>query len=181
MMALGVDPGLANFGWALAEVTHDAIEPLCVGVIFTEKSKKRAKVLAPDDEFRRSKELFAELSGIVRRNDVKLICAEGMSSPRNAVTVRMLGFAWGVLASLCSDLGVPLVQTSPNRLKKALCGRVSVTDVQLHARVIELYPKMELLVQSITQKTKREHAFDAMAAIEACRHAEPFVMLQGMS
>lgn len=181
MIVLGVDPGYANFGWALANVTKDGIEPLCVGVLTTEKSPKKNRVLASDDEFRRSKELYEGLIGLIVRNDVKLICAEGMSSPRNAVTVRMLGYAWGVLASICSQLGIPMVQVSPNQLKKKLCGRVSTTDAELHAEITERYPQMATLIMSVTVKSKREHAYDATIAIEVCKNSEPFVMLKGIS
>ncbi len=181
MIVLGVDPGYANFGWALSNVTKEAIEPLCVGVLVTEKSHRRMKVLASDDEFRRSKELYEGLVGVIRRNEVKLICAEGMSSPRNAITVRMLGYAWGVLASICSELGIAMVQVSPNQLKKRLCGRVSSTDKELHDEITKRYPSMETLIMSVTVKSKREHAYDAMIAIEVCSDSEPFVMLQGVS
>ena len=181
MIVLGVDPGYATFGWALANVTSEGIDPLCVGVVQTEKSHRRNKVLAPDDEFRRSKELHAELIGLIRRNDVKLICAEGMSSPRNAKTIRMLGFAWGVLASICSELQIPMVQVSPNMLKKKLCGKVNSTDKELHGEITERYPKMATLIESVTVKSKREHAYDAMIAIEVCRNSEIFVMLKGVS
>lgn len=181
MIVLGVDPGFANFGWALANVQRTEIDPLCVGVITTEKSHKRSRVLASDDEFLRSKELYEGISALVRRNHVKLICAEGMSSPRNAVTVRMLGYAWGTLASICSSNGIPMTQISPNNMKKKLVGRVKATDAQLHREITERYPKMETLIQSVTQKAKREHAYDAMIAIETCRTAETFVMLQGLS
>jgi Holliday junction resolvasome RuvABC endonuclease subunit len=181
MNVLGVDPGYANFGWTLASVVGQRIDPLCVGVVLTEKSHRRNKVLAPDDEFRRTKELHAALMALVHRNDVKLICAEGMSSPRNAKTIRMLGFAWGVLASICSELEIPMVQISPNMLKKKLCGKVNSTDRELHEEITDRYPVMATLIESVTVKSKREHAYDAMIAIEVCKNSEVFVMLKGVS
>lgn len=174
MRVLGVDPGFANFGWCIVDLTPNGIKPITCGVIVTEKSHKRLKVLAPDDEFRRTRELAAGVENLAVEYDVRMACAEGMSSPRNAVTVRMLGYAWGVIASVCERLVIPLAQVNPKQLKKKLCGRISVTDEELHREVFRRYPDYEAMVHCITVKARQEHAIDALGAVEACSDCEVF-------
>ena len=174
MRVLGVDPGFANFGWCVSDLSVNGIKPIACGVITTEKSHKRLKVLAPDDEFRRTRELSASIESVMNDNDVRMVCAEGMSSPRNAVTVRMLGYAWGVLASACQRMVLPLAQVNPKQLKKKLCGRISVTDEELHVEVVRRYPDYEAMVHCISVASKHEHAYDALGAIEACKDGEVF-------
>lgn len=180
MKILGVDPGFANFGWCVVNVSRHptlgavAVSPVKCGVFRTEKSAKRLKVLAPNDEFRRCKELFVSIRSLVEDEGVRMVCAEGMSSPRNAATVRMLGYTWGILASVCEQAQIPLAQVSPKQLKKKLCGRISATDAELHDEVRRQYPTYQALVDFIRATTKHEHAFDALAAVHACRDGEVF-------
>ena len=166
---LGLDPGFASTGWALAELRD---RPVIVeaGVIRTQKSVKRAKVLAADDNFRRSRELAAELAPLLDR--VSMVCAEAMSPMRNASSAAKVALCWGVVAGLCQERGLPLAQVSPQGLKKALCGRVSVTDAELHPEIERRFP--ELVGVLSVPKSQREHAYDAAAAIEACRSGEVF-------
>ncbi len=175
MNVLGVDPGFANFGWCVAEVlSNGKIRPIDAGVIVTEKTAKKLKVLSPDDEFRRSRELYLGLRDIVCRREVRMVSAEGMSSPRNAATVRMLGYAWGVIASICEHYCLPLAQVNPKQLKKKICGRMSVTDLELHNAVRKLYPEIQPILNKTTIMSKQEHGYDALSAIEACRDGELF-------
>ena len=176
MRVLGVDPGFANFGWCVGSVhPRGIVIPVECGVMHTTKSHKRLKVLAPDDEFRRTTELADKLERLLDEHDVRMVFAEGMSSPRNATTIRMLGYAWGVLASACQRRTLPLAQVSPKQLKKALCGRISVTDAELHAQVQLRYPEYKAIVETfVTNSSKREHAYDALGAIDACREGQLF-------
>lgn len=175
MKILGVDPGFANFGWCIANLDGNGITPVKCGVFRTEKSNKKLKVLSPDDEFRRIGELTEMVDGAIIQNDVRMVCAEGMSSPRNAATVRMLGYAWGIIGSACQRFVIPLAQVNPKQLKKKLCGRISVTDAELHAEVFRRYPIFRGMVETfVTAATKREHAIDALGAIDACRDGQVF-------
>ena len=183
MKVLGVDPGFANFGWCVSRISVDreggvptvGINPIICGVFNTAKSSKKDKVLAPNDEFRRCKDLYTMLDDVVAENNVRMICAEGMSSPRNAVTVRMLGYAWGIIASVCERRMIPLAQVSPKQLKKKVCGRISVTDIELHEEIFRRFPGFKGVVETfVTAKSKREHAIDALGATEACRNGEVF-------
>jgi len=76
MNVLGVDPGFANFGWCVATVTREGIIPQYANVIITEKLAKKLKVLSPDDEFRRSREIYSSLEDVVRVWKVRMVCAE---------------------------------------------------------------------------------------------------------
>ena len=172
---LGLDPGFASTGWALAELRD---RPVIVeaGVIRTAKSPKRTKVLAADDNFRRCRELAEALAPLL--DQVSMVCAEAMSPMRNASSAAKVALCWGVIAGLCQERGLPLAQVSPQGLKKALCGRVSVTDAELHPEMERRFP--ELVGALDVPRGQREHAYDAAGAIEACRGSEVFRALESV-
>jgi len=172
---LGLDPGFASTGWALAEL-RDRPTIIEAGVIRTQKSAKRAKVLAADDNFRRCREIAGALAPLLDR--VSMVCAEAMSSARSASNSMKVALCWGVIAGLCEARGLPLAQVSPQGLKKALCGRVSVTDAELHPEIERRFP--ELVGALDVPRGQREHAYDAAGAIEACRGSEVFRALEAV-
>lgn len=179
---LGIDPGFANVGWALVDVSG-VFRVEAVGVIRTTPAKKKQRVLGSDDEFRRCKEIAREIGGLIRVHEVKLICAESMSSGMpNSKTQRLMAYCIGVLAGLATEHVVPFAQETPKRIKKRLCGRSNVTDEVLHAEVRERYPEMGELASLLkVPATKREHCYDAVGAVEACADGEVMLTLRRMA
>jgi Holliday junction resolvasome RuvABC endonuclease subunit len=178
MHVLGIDPGFASLGWALVE--PEALKLIDCGVFRTESHRTRGKrVLASDDNFRRAKEI-ASWFDADRFKDVRLVCAEAMSFPRNASTSSKLGLCWGALAAICHVRRIPLVQHSPKKIKKAVCGTSSVKDAVLNEALDKAYPGTgTLIATNITATTQQQHAWDALGAVHAARDSELFVMLRG--
>lgn len=175
---IGIDPGFASTGWAIAEFTSGRPRVLEVGVVRTQKAQAKLRTLAADDNFRRAREVSEALARLCRTHGARLVCAEAMSPMRNASSAAKVAMCWGVVAATCELLEIPLAQVSPQRLKKTLLGRVQGTDPELQAELERRYPELVQLMTSIRAKTQRQHAYDAVGAIEACREGEVFRALQ---
>lgn len=167
---LGIDPGLANFGYAVVEFASWGKKLHKLGLVRTEKSAKKVGVRASDDNTRRAREIFQPTTSLISDYKIKVICAEAMSFPRSSSASHKLGISWGIVVSLSSIFGLPIVQASPQDIKSHLCGnkKASKEDVQL--ALSEMYGGDADPQQFV--KTKREHPFDALGAVEACLDSE---------
>ena len=174
---LGLDPGFASIGWSIMDIAPTPFNVIACGVFETIPSPKKLRVLQSHDDHRRAKEISTFFFGLCREHNVKLICAEGFSAPPSKRTANRLASCWGVIASICTELGLPLSQISPQMLKRKLCGRMNVTDEELHDEVQRRYPELELMSECVA-KTKREHIFDSASAIDGCQDGEVFMSLR---
>ncbi len=189
-LLIGIDPGLASCGWGVISIAPGCDVMRCdgLGVHETKKATKKQHVLATEDNLRRARELTAFLQRLFKthagdeRNRVVAICAESMSWPRNAGASAKIGIAWGVIASCAFTWGIPILQASPQTVKKALTGRRDATKEEVEDAVIQRVPRAneattsaKLLVGAASHipKTKREHPFDALAVAITCSSAEP--------
>lgn len=181
-IVLGVDPGLANFGWALVELEPNGAERFVeCGVMSTEKSQRKGNVLASDDNMRRARELHDGLLGVLRTvgkvypcgdANIVAIAAEAMSFVRAASAAAKLAMSWGVLAAFSAYRDMPIVQASPQLIKKTMCGVATATKEDVQRAIAERFGTHPDAMFSHLRKTEREHAADALAAIVTCRDAE---------
>uniref|UniRef100_A0A6H1ZB09 Putative Crossover junction endodeoxyribonuclease n=1 Tax=viral metagenome TaxID=1070528 RepID=A0A6H1ZB09_9ZZZZ len=186
IVVLGVDPGLAKFGWVLVEL-GDKWRVLEAGCIETASETTKAGVTASEDLARRGRRLHGELITAIANHHIKpqVICAEAMSYPRvpgkggkgstiMPKPVAQLGYAWGVICALANELdGAPICHASPQAIKKAVCGlaNASKADVQL-----ALEHMMGLRIFEGLNKGKVDHAADALGAVVACKDQQAMKM-----
>lgn len=166
----GNDPGFASFGLVVYDLTID--EFVDGGVLRTKKDG--GKVKATEDNLRRARELHGELVASAEPYNVVAICAEAMSYARHASASHKIGIAWGVVASL----GVPVIQQSPQAIKKHVCGKISATKEQVRQAMLAKHP--ELARFEPKQKTLFEHYYDAAAAVLACLNTEQGRILRNL-
>lgn len=166
MISLGVDPGFASFGYCLFDLETERV--LLLGVIRTQKAK--GKVLASVDNLRRAREIHASVKSVLRGWDVAAICAESMSYPRNSSSAAKVALAWGVLACVSNDLDLPIVQASPQAIKKRLCGRQDASKEDIEQVLRHNYPSA--VMPKEVPATFHEHAWDALSAVVACLDSE---------
>jgi crossover junction endodeoxyribonuclease RuvC len=163
---LGIDPGLANFGWALVDFSNQGEKLVECGVIRTEKSDEKRNVLASDDNFRRTRDVAKPLLTLFKKYDFAAICAESMSFPRSSSAAAKMAMTWGAIAMLAVEYNLPVSQASPQEIKKTLCGRKDASKEEIEEAVKKRYPTMEgLLDEQKLANSYREHAYDAGAAI----------------
>ena len=160
---LGIDPGLAKFGYAITDYDLNLEAFNCV-----ETKKGNARLKAVDD-FIRYKQITRILKYLKNNYNIALICAESMSHPRAAQSAAKLARSWGVLGFFSEELSVPVIMLSPQEIKRSLTGATNASkqDIQdaLRAKGYDL-PKMA--------KAKLEHPADALAAIFACQYTQIF-------
>lgn len=186
---LGIDPGFASVGWAVFRVGASSELPVALGVIRTEKSSAKRNVRASEDNLERAKEIAAELRKLISTYEVKLICAETMSYPRNAAAAAKMAMCWGVLAATALQYDIPITQATPQEVKKAVTGKKDASKEEVQEAVKRLYPPLaENVTKSggpyILREVPRslwEHPYDATAAMVACRESEVFLLARRMA
>jgi len=172
MYLLGIDPGFAAVGYALVELlpVGERVEEL--GVLLTEKSGKVRAVRASDDNVRRGREIDFGLWSVASSSmrSVVAICAESMSFPRHAGNAAKMAMCWGVIVGISARLGIPIVQASPQEVKKAVVGKKDASKEEVQAALKARYPCPATSVPFT--KTRIEHPFDALGAVVACLDSE---------
>lgn len=160
---LGIDPGFAAMGWAAVELCKDTETVHSMGVIRTEKSDKKRKVRASEDNVRRMGELWQGLEGFLWP-DLIAICTESQSWPRSAGTIAKLGMAWGVIGSIAELGEVPILQASPQQIKRDVAGARNASKVDVRLALALRYPDLPWP----SKKIDLEHCGDAMGAVVSC-------------
>lgn len=177
MIALGVDPGFAAVGLSAVELSPSSEKLMRCWVFRTEPSEKKREVRASEDSARRTRELaevYERAIGVYRPT---VICAETMSWPRNAGAVAKVALSWGALCAVLQRHNLPLVQASPQEVKKALCGRKDASKEDVALAIEQRFPNVEW------PKVKGliEHAADATAVVVACLNSEVIRLARRMA
>lgn len=159
MLVLGIDPGFANLGWAIAELNGRKVRPVKAGVVFTRPEKGPAEPV----RLRRA----AEIDSCIRQISLAyqqppgMVVAEGQSWPRSAKATIGLAMSWGILVALTQWLGVPLVTYTPQQIKKVVTGSARASKVQ----VVEALEATYSIEDWGVKGARREHCADALGAI----------------
>jgi crossover junction endodeoxyribonuclease RuvC len=171
---LGVDPGLANFGWTVVKFEGSTETLIDMGVVRTEKSDKKKGVLASDENFDRTREIAKVVIDLCEQYQVAAICAEAMSYPRSSSAAAKMAMTWGILATISQIRTIPFTQASPQQIKKFLCGKKDASKEEVEAVVLKRWPNAaEILDAKKIARSYREHAYDSAATIiGATEHSE---------
>jgi crossover junction endodeoxyribonuclease RuvC len=176
---LGIDPGLASFGYALTTITTTDISVVSMGTIRTKKDKKKANVLASEDNWRRCVEIAMQIRKLIDGLKIVALCGESMSFPRNSSAAAKVAMTWGISADITAVLGVPMLQASPQRIKSKLCGNYKASKEEVQQAIIKQFPgvNFDSLLEHLPAG-EHEHPWDALAAVITCLDAEPIRMVR---
>lgn len=184
-LVLGIDPGFASCGVAVVELRPQGEIIRSIDVLRTQKSDKKQKVLASDDNFRRARRLSSMLMALFERNpSICAIAVESMSFPRSASNAAKMAMCWGVIASISVDRGLAVVQASPKEIKKALCGKATASKVEVQTQINKRYSGSADVIAEFESEyptSQHEHGFDALGAIVACLDSDVIRMARGIS
>jgi Holliday junction resolvasome RuvABC endonuclease subunit len=183
IFVLGVDPGLRHFGWAMVALTGSTEQVYGMGVIKTVKSDNKRGLLVADDNVRCAREVATVLRSLTKfKGGIKAFCAEAMSAPRNASAAAKMAMTWGIVACLAEEKDIPIVQASPQELKKKVCDNKSASKEEVQKALTDRYgmfvtgrPVLPLSLMLEPQAPllsdvpggQHEHAWDALAAVVA--------------
>lgn len=207
---LGLDPGFASFGWVAAEIEIEiqsvqvndpaagpgkglspprqedrriiTITPLAGGVIRTKKQNKKERVYAADDNLARAREIYWELHRQLDQFQPRAICAESMSFPRSASVAAKMALAWGLIGAESFRRQIPILQVTPQRLKRVLTDRNDASKEEVASEVLGVLGQHAGIwtgLLSYLPKGQHEHMNDALAACMACLDAEAIQLLCG--
>jgi crossover junction endodeoxyribonuclease RuvC len=170
MSILGIDPGFASMGWAICTLDGGNVTPIKCGVITTEKSTKKLNTRSSEDNIRRAQKMYTSLAKLINDYSVTMVCTETMSWPRSAGVVAKLGISWGVIAAVCHQWRVMILQASPMEIKRAVTGNGKASKEDMISLIKGTYPNLVLPPQLVLQ----EHAADAVGAVIACQESQLF-------
>lgn len=170
--ALALDPALANFGWAVADVSQPVPRILAAGVIKTEKSSKKLNVGSADDNQRRMSEI-AEV--LLRLTDpkfgVKLIVAEQMTLPTHKLGALGVMAGVAIYTTIAKARDLPVVTVAPKQLKLAM-GPAQLTQLpkmtaQQKARLTKDEQKALKKLKEQRRGESKQHVQDSVLRILA--------------
>jgi crossover junction endodeoxyribonuclease RuvC len=135
MFVLGIDPGLSRCGYGA--VRQDGGCPVLVasGVLST---------LASSPLDRRLAELLKELRLLFSRVSPEVVVVERVLFQANARTAMSVGQASGLALAAAAEVGIPVVQYSPNEVKQAVTGWGNAGKAQVQRMVQALLDLPEM-------------------------------------
>ncbi|HTW06195.1 MAG TPA: crossover junction endodeoxyribonuclease RuvC [Acidimicrobiales bacterium] len=113
MFVVGIDPGVSRCGYGA--VRQEGGQPVAVvsGVLTTLVSRPLEQRLG---------ELLKELRELFCRLSPEVVVVERVLFQANARTAMAVGQASGLALAAAAEIGVPVVQYSPNEVKQAVTG-----------------------------------------------------------
>lgn len=189
---LGLDPSLANTGWAVLDVDTESREIVSVrahGTIVTEKTKNK-QVRKSSDDLARARTTAQTLAKLIQEHNIKLAASEVPSGAQSASASRAFGIVVGLLASL----PIPIIEVSPTEVKMAVAGNKIADKEDIVRWAVELTQRVggqefwntskakndwEIMVLSRYVTKTMEHQADAIASAQAAIKSEQFRQLTG--
>ena len=134
MKIMGIDPGLGVTGFGIIELADKNFSLVKYGFIKTSyrtKLQNRLDVIA------------SELSAIIEKYNPKFVVLEKLYSHyKHPSTAILMGHVRGVICYLCGEHGVPVVNYSATRIKKAIVGQGNATKEQVQ-KMVKRFLKIE--------------------------------------
>jgi len=113
MRILGVDPGIARTGWGVIEVQSSKLKVQSYGCIET---------LAKLEPSERLRQIYAELTDIIKKYKPDVLAVEELFFNTNAKTAFVVGQARGVVLLAAAENNVSIAIYTPLQVKIAVTG-----------------------------------------------------------
>lgn len=114
MKILGLDPGIASFGWAIIETgVKSGLKLECCGVIKTPAGQNLGERLSI---------IGGDLKQIIAENHPSYAAVEEIFFSKNVKTATVVGHARGAAILVCAEAGLKIAEYTPLEVKKALTG-----------------------------------------------------------
>ncbi len=126
MRILGIDPGLVQTGYGLISVNNKKIELLDLGVI-----KPNVKEIISV----RLLTIFEDIKYLISQNKPTVFAIEEVFYGKNVRSLLGLGQARGAAILAAAELGVPIYEYSPRKIKQSLTGNGNAQKEQVQFMV----------------------------------------------
>jgi crossover junction endodeoxyribonuclease RuvC len=151
---LGIDPGLASTGWGVIDVEGSRLLHIEHGTIETEAHTPHPRrLLAIYDGIRVVMRDFKPTEGAI----------ETLYFARNVSSAMSVAEARGVLELAAAQVGIAMLETKPNDIKKAVVGEGRADKRQVQ--------DMVRLILGLAEIPKPDHAADALGAAICAAHS----------
>lgn len=156
MKILGVDPGLANCGWAVVEVGQKKInEVMSFEKKYNLLSYGTIETSSTDLISSRLKKIFFSLEGIIDKNQPDVVSLESQFYSKVAKSMIQTYLSTAMVYLLCGTKNLPLYEYSAKTVKASITGYGSATKFQLK--------KMVQLLLNLQKPISSEHINDAIS------------------
>lgn len=166
ILVTGFDPGFANLGWSRCAWDGTDLSIVAGGVLHTQPSQKKRRVRAVDDAVRRIRELVHDLAPIVRSSHVVTMESLAHAKGGTKQIATKQGMAIGAIVTLCDVFNKPLLQSTPQEIKKLLCGSMKASKEDVRASLLRNYPAFKSVLDKLAEQ-KKEHCADSLGSIVA--------------
>lgn len=139
-MILGIDPGVANLGWAVLENENKLVD---YGCLTTKKGEERLKMI---DE---------KIEKLIKKYEIDRVAVEGLYFAKNAKSAIRVAEVIGVIKICGAKRGIKVKEYTPLQIKMALTGYGRAEKFQV-----------ELMIKNLLGLEKTispSHAVDAVA------------------
>jgi crossover junction endodeoxyribonuclease RuvC len=131
MRVLGLDPGLRHTGWGVIDAAGSRLVHIADGVAHAPSDQPLAVRLVA---------LFRQVGAVLDRFRPDEAAVEESFVNSNAASTLKLGLARGVVLLVPAERGLPVVEYSANRIKKAVVGAGHAEKAQVQMMVRRLLP-----------------------------------------
>lgn len=175
---LGLDPGLSNTGYAVAEVdlaSSSIVRVLELGTIVTERESNKT-IRRTSDDLRRARKIHRELNDVIHRHEISLAACEMQST----TPYKRISLNFGVTLGVIASFDFALIEMLARDVKKAVTGDRDAPKEKIIRWALETsrnddvrWPtsarqnRMDLSYRSRHVTLSAEHQADALAVIHA--------------
>ncbi|MDR1565957.1 MAG: crossover junction endodeoxyribonuclease RuvC [Treponema sp.] len=154
---IGVDPGLASTGWGIVDYAGNTLHYIAHGCIETKADRPRAERLFFIHQS------FCEILDTYKPCESAI---ENLYFGRNVSSAMAVGEARGVLCMTLALKGIPVLELTPNAIKKAVVGESSADKFQIQ--------EMVRFLLGLPEIPKPDHSADALGAAVCAAHSKAF-------
>jgi crossover junction endodeoxyribonuclease RuvC len=150
---IGVDPGLASTGWGVVEFSAGRLHYIAHGCIETEPGRKRGERLFF---------IYQSFLEILENYKPLEAAIENLYFGKNISSAMTVSEARGVLFMALTQYGLPVLELTPNAIKKAIVGVVKAEKNQIQ--------EMVRFLLGLKETPRPDHAADALGAAVCAAH-----------
>ena len=155
---IGIDPGLASTGWGVLDFSNGKLLYVSHGCIETSSDKKKS------DRLLLIYKSFLEILKTYKPDEAAI---ESLYFGRNVTSAISVAEARGVLLLALATQGLPVIELTPNAIKKAVVGVTRADKKQIQ--------EMVRIILGLKEIPKPDHAADALGAAITAAHSGPLV------